>query len=161
MFILFTACISFYLNNYIKSLLTVYNLLYTPETVFNQSCVWIFYSWKLKIPSLKGDPILGAFLHKILAKVLLMNSLDVSTLFVNQNMSYLWIKMRLQNINTYLDFHEVSDELQNRRRKLDALYVIKKHNYSRQMKWREILVSLRQRGCRARKFVILLQGYFV
>ena len=34
--------------------------------------------------------------------------------------------MRLQNINTYLDFHEVSGELQNRRRKLDALYVIKK-----------------------------------
>ena len=83
---------------------------------------------------LKGDPILAAFLHKILAKVLLMNSLDVSTLFVNQNMSYLQIKMRLQNINTYLDFHEVSGELQNRRRKLDALYVIKKHNYSRRMK---------------------------
>ena len=39
--------------------------------------------------TLKGDPILGAFLHKILGKVLLMNSLDVSTLFVNQNMSYL------------------------------------------------------------------------
>ena len=35
--------------------------------------------------------------------------------------------MRLQNINTYLDFHEVSGELQNRRRKLDALYVIKKN----------------------------------
>ena len=41
------------------------------------------------IIALKGDPILGAFLHKILGKVLLMNSLDVSTLFVNQNMSYL------------------------------------------------------------------------
>ena len=53
---------------------------------------------------LKGDPILGAFLHKILAKVLLMNSLDVSTLFVNQNMSYLQIKMRLLNINTNLDY---------------------------------------------------------
>ena len=38
--------------------------------------------------NLKGDPILGAFLHNILGKVLLMNSLDVSTLFVSQNMSY-------------------------------------------------------------------------
>ena len=37
---------------------------------------------------LKGDPILGDFLHKILGKVLLMKSLDVFTLFVNQNMSY-------------------------------------------------------------------------
>ena len=47
------------------------------------------YSFLVLQVLLKGDPILGAFLHKILGKVLLMNSLDVSTLFVNQNMSYL------------------------------------------------------------------------
>ena len=41
------------------------------------------------IVNLKGGPILGPFLHKILGEMLLMNSLDVSTLFVNQNMSYL------------------------------------------------------------------------
>ena len=48
--------------------------------------------WKeadIMLNNLKGDPILGAFLHKILEKVFLMNSLDVSILFVNQNMSYL------------------------------------------------------------------------
>ena len=53
---------------------------------------------------LKGDPILGGYLHKILEKVLLMNSLHVSTMFVNRNMSYLKIKMRLININTNLDY---------------------------------------------------------
>ena len=45
-----------------------------------------------------------AFLHIILGKVFLMNCLDVSNLFVKQNMSYLLIKMHLRNINTNLDY---------------------------------------------------------
>ena len=55
---------------------------------------------KIVLSNLKIDQIIkkrenqiiyawGFFLHKILGKVLLINSLDVSTLFVNQNMSYL------------------------------------------------------------------------
>ena len=54
--------------------------------------------------TLKGDPILWAFLHEILGKALLISSLDDITLFSNQNMSYLQIKMRLLNINTTLDY---------------------------------------------------------
>ena len=54
--------------------------------------------------TLKGDQILGAFLHKILGKVLLMNSLDASTLFVNQTHEFFAAKMRLLNINTNLDY---------------------------------------------------------
>ena len=63
-----------------------------------------------------------------------MNRLDVSILFVNQNMSYLYMKTSLLNINTNLDYQEESGELQNNMRKLDHLYVIQKYNCSRRIK---------------------------
>lgn len=40
------------------------------------------------VTTLKGDPILRAFLHITLGKVFLMTSLDVFTLLVSQNISY-------------------------------------------------------------------------
>ena len=54
--------------------------------------------------SFKGDPILVSFVHIILGKVFLMTNLNVSNLFVKQNVSYLYIKMHHLNINTNLHY---------------------------------------------------------
>ena len=52
----------------------------------------------------KEGPILRPFLHITLTNIFLLNSLDVSSLIVNQIMTYLQIKMHLLNINNSLDY---------------------------------------------------------
>ena len=54
--------------------------------------------------SVKGGSNSGAFLHTSLGLVLSLNNLDVSTLLVNTNICYLYIKPGLWNIHFTLDY---------------------------------------------------------